>query len=553
MKNLIVLMCCFTSLNVFAKGGDRVGNGGDVVVCGEKAELLDIYEAKMKGYTFIQLQADNYQDVASEIIEKRLKNLQPKKAATYLSRLETFSEESQLIPGIRLNDVDDAGLVAIPTGCKLEQIVVQLKEDDIPAGESRYTISADLWNKLDAFNQGVLTLHELVYRDAIENDSASSMVVRAMIGQLIKQKMDMNIFYGLDNVLSRKGNLSHLEVGLSTITATGKTIFSVAKDASEESILTIKSDEELSFYLSSDYKKLPTVNGYTFKIRLSDKQLMASYTKENVETGKFVKAGEEYKLTPLITAIADQPLFLARPGFVPFVSIDLTKEFNLKLLVKVLNVERLVELKRVNGLSINNEVSLSQDMPSTLTLSGSFEIEAYGMKLNKPKEMFQSISLNLSEQKIAGFGSEEFISFSTSHGDFKCKGLKQLSLGFYDYSRCTRTANGYSINLSTYAVKKLIIPFNVGEGETTSFSLYGDREFTSVGMMNIQTEKSVYLGKRRGALRKDIYLPIGKYRVSRSAAGSYVDSKGIEYTIYADKASYEIYNDGSVVANIYNN
>lgn len=270
----------------------------------------------------------------------------------------------------------------------------------------------------------------------------------------------------------------------------------------------------------------------------------------NLESGKFVNAGEEYKLTPSLTVIPDQSLFLGKPGYVNFVSIDVSKEFNLRLLAKFENAERSFELENVNKLTIGYKTAPDKNIESILELGGSFYIEAYGMKLSKPKAAEQSISLDLNEQKVSGFHSEEFMNFTTPHGDFKCKGLEQLSASLNDYSRCTRTAKGYSINLATYAVKKLIIPFNITEGKTNSFSLYDDREFTSVGMIEIQTEKSVYLGK--GKFKKDIYLPAGNYKVSRSKNGSYIDSKGIEYTIYADKASYEIHNDGSVVATIYN-
>lgn len=189
------------SVSAFANenlmGGDRVGNGGDVVICGKKIELLDIYEARRSGYEIKTPAGKNYQEMIKNLLQTNLQAIQPKRTAKYLKFLETFESEAQFMPGIKLSDVDDAGMVAIPTECDLKQIAIQLSDDERPAGQKRYTVSLDLWNKLDEFNKMSLVLHEIIYREAIEHKSSNSMVVRATVGEILKTKLDLDIFLSL--------------------------------------------------------------------------------------------------------------------------------------------------------------------------------------------------------------------------------------------------------------------------------------------------------------------------------------------------------------------
>jgi hypothetical protein len=179
-------------------GGDRVGNGGDVVVCGNKVELLDVYEARVSNHVIYKPVGKDYKQMFQDIIQKHLSNIQPVRSARYLNHQGTFESEAQFLPGIELNDVDDAGMVAIPKGCKLKQIVIQLSDDERPAGKPRYTVSLDLWKRLDEFNKAALVLHEIFYREAIEHESSNSMVVRAMVGEVLSTKLNLEIYLALD-------------------------------------------------------------------------------------------------------------------------------------------------------------------------------------------------------------------------------------------------------------------------------------------------------------------------------------------------------------------
>jgi hypothetical protein len=195
-KQLLALVLLVTSVSAYA-GGDRVGNGGDVVVCGNQVELLDIFEARLNGHTFYHPPGSDYKEMLKNVLERNLKEIQPKRYKRYSNYLETFESEAVFYPGIQLNDIDDAGMVTLPTGCKLEQIIIQLSDNERPPGKKRYSVSLDLWNRLDEFNKMALTFHEIIYREAIEYASSNSMVVRLMVAELLDEnwKISLNPYH----------------------------------------------------------------------------------------------------------------------------------------------------------------------------------------------------------------------------------------------------------------------------------------------------------------------------------------------------------------------
>lgn len=213
-KIMMLLILSLVSGQVFAAGGDRVGNGGDVIICGKKVELLDIYEARLSGYKLKTPEGANYNKMLENIITKKMAPIQPIRANRYLSNLRTLNSEMQFLPGITLNDVDDAGVVAIPKGCTLEQVAIQLSDDVRPAGKKRYTVSLDLWNQMDDLNKVALILHEVIYREAIQSETVTtSMMVRAMVGEILRDELNLPTYLQLgasiSNVVEYK-NLSWL-------------------------------------------------------------------------------------------------------------------------------------------------------------------------------------------------------------------------------------------------------------------------------------------------------------------------------------------------------
>ena len=289
-------------------GGDRVGNGGDVVVCGNKVELLDVYEARVSNHVIYKPVGKDYKQMFQDIIQKHLSNIQPVRSARYLNHQSTFESEAQFLPGIELNDVDDAGMVAIPKGCKLKQIVIQLSDDERPAGKPRYTVSLDLWKRLDEFNKAALVLHEIFYREAIEHESSNSMVVRAMVGEVLSTKLNLDIYLALDADFS---NTIEFKMHTWNILEKKRPNIQLGKNEFQEDIISFKG------HFSSDTSSLDI---YQIIIRLDDGK-----TLEAGDYIKFVRANTKTDFFGSQIVIADRDLDFENGQFKG------TKDFNLKV------------------------------------------------------------------------------------------------------------------------------------------------------------------------------------------------------------------------------
>ncbi|GEM_PF-6975020 len=115
-------------------GGSRVGNGGDVVVCGEEVVLLDSLRArKFSKNVFSIKEHESYEESLNEVIEK-LKVSIPHLAESLFQFVQLYQERnsfSDMIfwsPENILIDIKDEQLVSeLPQGCELNQVVVRLK------------------------------------------------------------------------------------------------------------------------------------------------------------------------------------------------------------------------------------------------------------------------------------------------------------------------------------------------------------------------------------------------------------------------------------------
>jgi hypothetical protein len=190
MKHLkwFALSAVLVSAQVYA--GDKAGNGGNVVVCRDKAgqigtiELLDFYEARvMRGFTIDTGAANLSADQKLDLLFARLATLAPAKAKRLRATVESFSAQARFIPGIHLVATPDSNHIIVPDGCDIEQVVNQ-KEPVFPE-DRLFTVSKDLWDKLDAANLAGLVLHETFYHEALQNpDVSDSVAVRYFNGYL---------------------------------------------------------------------------------------------------------------------------------------------------------------------------------------------------------------------------------------------------------------------------------------------------------------------------------------------------------------------------------
>ncbi|MFZ4715078.1 MAG: hypothetical protein ACOYL6_15260 [Bacteriovoracaceae bacterium] len=172
MTNILLLTLLVTfSLNLNA--GGETGNGGDGIVCksrdGFNIEMYDIYEGQVKRKIDIDFYTDipnltSYQDYLFKTLSM-IRELDPVRFHKYTDWGRSFMSESTFTYA-PLVDIPDAGVSVLEPGCHLVQLAVQ--ETPTLPGDYRYTIDAELWNRLNDFHRSALILHELILREAIE-------------------------------------------------------------------------------------------------------------------------------------------------------------------------------------------------------------------------------------------------------------------------------------------------------------------------------------------------------------------------------------------------
>ncbi|MGI4991616.1 hypothetical protein ACRXCV_03255 [Halobacteriovorax sp. GFR7] len=111
-------------------GGSRVGNGGDILLCGNSIEVLDSYRAK--NYSSDKM-AINEEATPAAIIEK-LENTIPhlgKSLRVFISNYkerQSFSDSTYWSPEDELINIEDEELMSkLPADCSLVQAVVRFK------------------------------------------------------------------------------------------------------------------------------------------------------------------------------------------------------------------------------------------------------------------------------------------------------------------------------------------------------------------------------------------------------------------------------------------
>src|SRR5690606_34785800 len=100
----IIFLVASASLLALA---NRIGNGGNVVVCKDSIEVLDFYEASTSIKFPVNSQHLDYQAIAEDVF-KRLKSVSPKLSSQYLERLKTIVHEIEFKDGVALTDVKDS-------------------------------------------------------------------------------------------------------------------------------------------------------------------------------------------------------------------------------------------------------------------------------------------------------------------------------------------------------------------------------------------------------------------------------------------------------------
>lgn len=216
MKKLIGLVALTTSL--FVHAGDRVGNGGDVIVCPtSRTVVLDIFQGGVDwGFESVVREGSRSQIITDTLAKFTL--VDPVNGAKFLARALELNKEITRLEGsvqvrsklvkFTLNDlinISDEGIGELPRGCEIVQAATQ-NQSPFP-GEVKFTFQKEIWQNLDADVQASLILHEVVYEHMIAVGEPSSRSARYFNAALhanqletVKNYMDVSNIFNFKNL-----------------------------------------------------------------------------------------------------------------------------------------------------------------------------------------------------------------------------------------------------------------------------------------------------------------------------------------------------------------
>jgi hypothetical protein len=190
--NLFVLICSLIVTSA-SEAGNRVGNGADVLVCENKREVLvDLFERDerfgMKAVSGDRPTDNNPVTYLQDILRKQLKKLDPERYLRLARQAEEFWSETNKLSNSVLIDIDDAGVIFLPLGCHLEQLIVQV----VPTfkSEARYYINTERFNALSLEHQSAAILHELLYRELIPFSPDNSIPIRTLTALIFSTELN---------------------------------------------------------------------------------------------------------------------------------------------------------------------------------------------------------------------------------------------------------------------------------------------------------------------------------------------------------------------------
>jgi hypothetical protein len=178
------------------KANNKVGNGGDAVVCsGGKSSLLDFYEANIN--TPENTLAPK--EIAAKVIAE-FKTKAPTLAAQYEKRLNEIEAEIEFLETSKLVDVKDSEHLFVPTdkNCKLKQLA--LRKILVSSGEKRFLVDSKIWRELDNTHKAGLLMHEIIYEHFSklgEENSVKARKFNAFLFQLYLKQKTLDQFWPL--------------------------------------------------------------------------------------------------------------------------------------------------------------------------------------------------------------------------------------------------------------------------------------------------------------------------------------------------------------------
>lgn len=154
--------------------GDKRG-GGNVHVCenGANTQLLDYVELSQEtGFTVDMGPASKDYKVHIKFVLDRLSKVDAVAAKRFAHYASLFEEEVFFADSQRLRDVSDSNEILSPTkNCKKVQFAVQ-REKLRALEKKKYFVDGKLWAMVSGQVKAALVLHEVIYRDQIENGNS---------------------------------------------------------------------------------------------------------------------------------------------------------------------------------------------------------------------------------------------------------------------------------------------------------------------------------------------------------------------------------------------
>lgn len=184
-----MIFVALLSLNLWA--GDRAGNGGDVIVCKDKVEMLDSYEARLRGHR-IDIKGATLESKV-EFLLKRVEEIDPANAILISTNAKTLLydildfektgkklQRSTLFTDDNLVDIKDSFETTIPRNCTIEQLIIYKSR---PLFKDRYfTISVFHWKKLSTDEKAMAVMHEALYAFFYKRGWSDSRLARNLNG-----------------------------------------------------------------------------------------------------------------------------------------------------------------------------------------------------------------------------------------------------------------------------------------------------------------------------------------------------------------------------------
>lgn len=190
----IVLGVLHLASQSYATSGQKVGNGGDILVCKDdkgaiqSLELLDYYEGRsLRQIEQIVLPEQSIQEATNSVLSK-LYNKAPNSSLKIKKYIDQFWEEARFVEKAKFVDINDSEHLFFPPGCSVEQVAIQSNPKF--QGDPRYIISKDLWDLMPLQQKVGLIFHEALYKMAIEKGAVNSINTRYLNSLLNSESLN---------------------------------------------------------------------------------------------------------------------------------------------------------------------------------------------------------------------------------------------------------------------------------------------------------------------------------------------------------------------------